>query len=165
MDPTCHTLTPFLFLFIFSLPYLLLQPFTGEHSRAEGEHSRAEGELQASSSAASGLRRPRVRSGVICRPPWTPTLAPGEIRRRPHVRELELRRCRSPHRRETWETGEKNRSGAAPYGEFQRTERTRIWRIYSPGSRSTFAAPHLNSRGSGSAPLCSRRSPTKHIAT
>jgi hypothetical protein len=60
MDPTCHTLTPFLFLFIFSLPYLLLQPFTGEHSRAEGEHSRAEGELlrhERAPTAARALRR------------------------------------------------------------------------------------------------------------
>jgi hypothetical protein len=59
-------------------------------------------------------------------------------------------------------TRDKNGSRAAPSLKFWRTEPTRILQVYSLRSRSAPAAPHPNSRGSGSAPLRSRRSPTKH---
>jgi hypothetical protein len=58
--------------------------------------------------------------------------------------------------------GEKNGSGAAPSAKFRGTEPTRIQREYSRGSRSAPAAPDPNARGSGSAPLRSHGSPTKH---
>jgi hypothetical protein len=60
------------------------------------------------------------------------------------------------------ETEDANRSGAAPSAKFRGTEPTRIWRVYSLGSGSAPTAPHPNSRGSGSAPLRSRGSPTKY---
>jgi hypothetical protein len=52
------------------------------------------------------------------------------------------------------DTGDENGSGVAPSAEFQGTEPTRIWRVYSLGNGSAPAAPHPNSRSYGS--------PTKH---
>jgi hypothetical protein len=68
-------------------------------------------------------------------------------------------------RRDGREAERRNGSEAVPSLKIQQTEPTHIWRAYSSWSRSAPIAPHPDSRGSGSTPLRSIGSPTKHTVT
>jgi hypothetical protein len=80
------------------------------------------------------------------------------------VEALQWKSARGDRREGDWREGEeKNKSGAALSVEFQGTERIRMWSLHFPWSRSALATPRPNSRGSGSAPLHSHHSTTKHM--
>jgi hypothetical protein len=101
MDPTCHTFTPFLFIFILYEPYLLLQPpVNGEQSRwgigAVGGRASPAAARGAPPTAARGLRlRPRASSRRL-----DTRSCPGEVDVACPVARCagllgELRRCRT----------------------------------------------------------------------